>query len=36
VRVVNGFREQYHLKDFTIRQIDKFLWHYGRTLYGGG
>jgi len=35
VELVEEFRSHYRLLDFSFKQIDKFLWHYGLELYGG-
>ena len=35
VELVEEFRSYYRLLDFSFKQIDKFLWHYGLELYGG-
>ncbi len=32
--IVSGFREHYGLQRFSFKELDKFLWLYGRQLYG--
>jgi len=31
--IVNDFRNNYGLGDFSYKQIDKFLWYYGKIVY---
>lgn len=33
VRVISTFKDYYSLKQFSLRQIDKFLWLYGKEVY---
>ena len=32
-KIVSGFREHYGLRRFSFKELDKFLWLYGRELY---
>lgn len=32
-RIVSAFREHYGLQRFSFKELDKFLWLYGRKLY---
>jgi hypothetical protein len=32
-RIVDGFRGHYTLGKFSFKELDKFLWLYGKTLY---
>jgi hypothetical protein len=31
--VVSAFREHYHLTEYSFKQLDKFLWFYGKHLF---
>lgn len=33
-QVVEAFRDQYGLTDFTFKDLDKFLWRYGKEYFG--
>jgi hypothetical protein len=31
--IVQAFMQQYALEDFTFKELDKFMWLYGRSVF---
>lgn len=34
--IINDFIEHYGLNQYDLKQIDKFLWIYGKIIFAGG